>query len=510
MPLSGFTETSQGLSQVVRHGGPVSLLPSSAVLSMAKLRAWIYHSIRPFSCKCSLISSASLYTFLLKHPFRMAIALPGNSSASLLISGVFSCHDLPCHFKINAPWSLWDFGLPHPHCLNLQVWIYLLLFPNQGERIFSLHLLCFRQFFCQAAASPLCFCHSKKKVVFSFLLASLAVILLSFVFFPNYSLLTILLLHPKTVSQSTSWERIPSCDNQASSSTMESPHSLLLERVFPGSQSRYKVTLYTPKKRIQICLEVVSISAHVSSLLTRLSPSLAASFTFHTKPVSSPGPCHTIICPGWSPIIWQLCSFSKPKYRLSYSKLLKIHWNRKCFVQECHAALLQPQQNTWAQRWFSHQLSSLPTEICLQSKGCFSRLEQGLHRFCLKREKLKCDVFFFSFCCSVRWIEGTSTYLRVWQRKNESFSSLDFHWGQYNQDKVLKHRPVLQEHFTVYQTNDTLVGDVPIYASTNNASEKKSLQETDRTIIIRWQSHCLCNDVVTQHPAVFPHAAEPG
>lgn len=107
------------------------------------------------------------------------------------------------------------------------------------------------------------------------------------------------------------------------------------------------------------------------------------------------------------------------------------------------------------------------------------------------------------------WIGGTSTCLRVKKRKNESFSSLDFHWGQYDQDKVLKHRPVLQQHFIVYQTNDTLVGAMPIYTSINNASEKKCLQETQRIIIVCWQSHRLCNNVVTQHPSVFLHAAEP-
>lgn len=74
------------------------------------------------------------------------------------------------------------------------------------------------------------------------------------------------------------------------------------------------------------------------------------------------------------------------------------------------------------------------------------------------------------------WIEGTSTYLRkVKDMKNESFSSSDFHWGQYDQDNVLKHRPVLQERFIVYQTNDTLIEAMPIYTSVNNAFEKVSL-----------------------------------
>lgn len=82
---------------------------------------------------------------------------------------------------------------------------------------------------------------------------------------------------------------------------------------------------------------------------------------------------------------------------------------------------------------------------------------------------------FFPNSCSIMWIGGTSTYLKVKERKNESFSSLDFHWGQYDQDKVLKNRPVLQEHFIVYQTNDTLVGAMPTYTSINNAPEKKRL-----------------------------------
>ena len=103
MPLSGFTEMSQGLSPVVPHGASGSLLPIYAVLSVAKLRAWLYHSTGPFRCNCFLTSSASLYTFLLKHPFKTVITLPGNPTASLLISGVFSCHYLPCHFKVNAP-----------------------------------------------------------------------------------------------------------------------------------------------------------------------------------------------------------------------------------------------------------------------------------------------------------------------------------------------------------------------------------------------------------------------
>lgn len=84
--------------------------------------------------------------------------------------------------------------------------------------------------------------------------------------------------------------------------------------------------------------------------------------------------------------------------------------------------------------------------------------------------------FFFSNSCSIMWIEGTSTYLRkVKDMKNESFSSSDFHWGQYDQDNVLKHRPVLQERFIVYQTNDTLIEAMPIYTSVNNAFEKVSL-----------------------------------
>lgn len=77
-----------------------------------------------------------------------------------------------------------------------------------------------------------------KNVFSSLLLASFAVILFYFGFFPNYSLLTIFILHPEIVSQSTSWERIPSCDNQATSSTMESLLSLFLERVSPSSQGR--------------------------------------------------------------------------------------------------------------------------------------------------------------------------------------------------------------------------------------------------------------------------------
>lgn len=145
---------------------------SSSMLSslVAKLRGWLYHSAGPFICNCFLTSSASLYTFLLKHPFRTVITLSrGNSTAPLLISGVFSCHDLPCHFKVNVPWSLWGLGLLHPHCLYIQVQVYLLPSSNQGERISSLQLLRFRQLFCTAAAIPLCFYQSKKCV---FLLAS--------------------------------------------------------------------------------------------------------------------------------------------------------------------------------------------------------------------------------------------------------------------------------------------------------------------------------------------------
>jgi len=81
--------------------------------------------------------------------------------------------------------------------------------------------------------------------------------------------------------------------------------------------------------------------------------------------------------------------------------------------------------------------------------------------------------------CSIVWIGRTSTYVRVKERRNESFSRSDFHWGQYDQDKVLKHRPALQKHFIPYQTNDTLVGAMPIYTGINNAAEKKSLQETE-------------------------------
>lgn len=83
-----------------------SLLPIYVVLSVAKLKAWLYHSTGPCANNCFLTSSASLCTFLLKHPFRMVTILLGSSTALLLISGVFSCPDLPCHFKVNAPWSL--------------------------------------------------------------------------------------------------------------------------------------------------------------------------------------------------------------------------------------------------------------------------------------------------------------------------------------------------------------------------------------------------------------------
>lgn len=136
----------------------------------------------------------------------------------------------------------------HPHCLYLQVQVYLLPSSNQGERISSLHLLHFTQLFCTAAALPLCFYQSKKRV---FLLASscdsLAVILFYFGFFPNYSLLTIFILHPETVSQSTSRERIPSCDNQATSSTTESPLSLFFRKGVSKFSRQVESHPHTPK-----------------------------------------------------------------------------------------------------------------------------------------------------------------------------------------------------------------------------------------------------------------------
>lgn len=188
----------------------------------------------------------------LKHPFRTTITLSATSTAPLLISGVFNCCSLPHHLK--APWYLQDFGLLHPHCPYLQIQVYLHPSPNQSERISSLHLLYFRQLFSNTAALHLCSSYSKKCLFSSLFTATLVPVLVClFIFFLIMLYWQHLHFIPK--HRSMSWERIPSCDNRATSSTMESPHSLFLERAFPSPQSRYKVTPTPPKAGFSFVLK---------------------------------------------------------------------------------------------------------------------------------------------------------------------------------------------------------------------------------------------------------------
>lgn len=229
-------------------GKSSSLLPIYAVPSRAKPRTWLYHFTGPFSCNCFLTSSASLYALLLKHPFRMGQG-----------SHCQAAPPLPCWSRELPPSLPFQTKCP---MIALRVWVAssppACIFestccpPLTSVKAFP---PCISDVPGSSSAMQLLYLSASfiaKNGVFSLFLASLAVVLFYFQVFPNYSLMTIFMLHPRIVNQSTGWERIPPCDKPATSSAMESSLSLFIERGFSKFSKQVESHPPIPKRRIQI------------------------------------------------------------------------------------------------------------------------------------------------------------------------------------------------------------------------------------------------------------------
>lgn len=175
----------------------------------------------------------------LKRPFRTTITLSATSTAPMLISGVFNCCSVPHHLK--APWYLQDFGR---FILTAHIFKYRSICCPPLTRVKEFPpYISYISGSCSAIQQPyISASHIAKIVCFPPCLQQL---LSQFWFVYLFFFLIILYwqhLHFIPKYQSMSWERIPSCDNRTTYSTMESPRSLFLERAFPSPRSRYKVT----------------------------------------------------------------------------------------------------------------------------------------------------------------------------------------------------------------------------------------------------------------------------
>lgn len=139
------------------------------------------------------IISFSAYTSLFKHLFRAVITMPGNSTVPLLISGVFNCHDFPCHLKsmFHDLFEILGCFIPTPCIFKYEPT--LVPSPTQGQRTSCLNLPHFRQQkSCLTSASAIA-----KKCVFLLGSSTSWCDFILFHFPPNYSLPII--LHLKIV-----------------------------------------------------------------------------------------------------------------------------------------------------------------------------------------------------------------------------------------------------------------------------------------------------------------------
>lgn len=178
LPLNGFTEMTQSLPDSASWCLNCLLL-IYAILSVKKLRAWVYHHTGPFICNCFWYHQLLCIYFLVQASVQGSdnnarqLHCPSADLRSLQLPWL----SLP--LEVNVPWSLWDFGLLHPHSMHLQVWAHSCTLTYSGSKNFLLKSPTFQ------AAKELpyfCFCHSKKNVFSCLVLALPDVILFYFIF----------------------------------------------------------------------------------------------------------------------------------------------------------------------------------------------------------------------------------------------------------------------------------------------------------------------------------------